>query len=432
MVAAPARSLLLALIVAGAATGCQSQPAPPDDLPTDEEQDDASPDEPLPAQEGDGVLSLGYVLPESGPFADIGESQIAAIELAVADLNAAGGVLGNPVVLHGADETEDPAHAAVAAQNLIGDGVNAVIGSSTTAGSLAVAQATSPAGVVQCSASSTSPAFSTGDFNGLFFRTVASAGLQGAALAQMVAEDGHLRPAILATADAYGRGVLEAAEAAMGATGQELATARTLAPDDDIQEAVNDVIDSAADAVIIIAFDEAARILDGLATAGLSPPNFPTYGTEGLRSDELAGQVDPGDPSILDGLRGTAPQFEADPDFLERFRDETGRDDAPFAAQAYDCAIIIGLAAQLAGIDAGQDLAERILDVTSAGEACHEPAACLELIASGDDIAYQARSGIVLAETATGNGEPDAVQVEVWEIDASGAVRSIDHRTISR
>ena len=50
-----------------------------------------------PVAKGDGVLKLGAVIPLTGALAFLSPPEIAGIELAVEDINAAGGVLGKPV-----------------------------------------------------------------------------------------------------------------------------------------------------------------------------------------------------------------------------------------------------------------------------------------------------------------------------------------------
>lgn len=422
-----ARRLVATLVLALVALACDAPAEPPEsDRPDDPADTGVAPPEDVEPPTGDGVLHLGYLLLEDGE--DLEAAQIDAVRLAVSDMNAAGGVLGADVALLGVDAIEDPTRAAEAAQRLIGEGVNAILGPAATGAALRVADAAAGAGVVQCSPANAAPEFTTRDLGGLYFRTTPSAAIQGPVLAELVAEDGHERPAILASDDIHGRGMLEAIRTALADRGIEATLARTFEPDDSAYwTEVNDLVGSGADAVIIVASD-AAQLLQDLAESGLSPPNFPTYGSEGLRSDDLAEQVDAADRTALQGLRGTALVHDADPDFLTRFADETGREGTAVAAQAYDCAVIIALAAELAGTDLGPDIARRMVDVTAGGVDCDSFEACRNLIVDGRDVAYQTRSGIVLATSPAGGGEPDRGTVEVWEIDDAGAVRTVETR----
>ncbi len=48
-------------------------------------------------REGDGVLKIGSLLPETGSLAFLGPPEFAGVEYAIDEINAAGGVLGAPV-----------------------------------------------------------------------------------------------------------------------------------------------------------------------------------------------------------------------------------------------------------------------------------------------------------------------------------------------
>ncbi len=51
-----------------------------------------------PAAKGDGVLTIGQLLPQTGSLAFLGPPEFAGVDLAIKDINAAGGVLGKDVV----------------------------------------------------------------------------------------------------------------------------------------------------------------------------------------------------------------------------------------------------------------------------------------------------------------------------------------------
>src|SRR5680860_782538 len=51
------------------------------------------------APEGDGTLTLGNLLPQTGDLAFLGPPEFAGVHLAVEEINAAGGVLGQDVAI---------------------------------------------------------------------------------------------------------------------------------------------------------------------------------------------------------------------------------------------------------------------------------------------------------------------------------------------
>jgi ABC-type branched-subunit amino acid transport system substrate-binding protein len=282
--------------------------------------------------------------------------------------------------------------------------------------------------VLQCSGSNTAPTFTDNDYNGLYFRTAPTDALQGPVLAETMVSDGVTNPAILARADDYGQGLMDATIAELENAGATIAAQITYDPEAANFEAeVNEVAGSGADGVAVIAFDEGAQILATMVEAGLGPDNIPVYGADGLRSNELAGLVDPNDESILTGMKGTAPGGgDVSADFLERFTEETGVEDTQFAAEVYDCTILMALSAVAAGSDDGAAMGAEFVEVTTGDTACSSFEECVEALEAGDSIAYQTVSGVSLTRTSTDNGEPESGTYEVWEIDDTGTVNTLD------
>jgi ABC-type branched-subunit amino acid transport system substrate-binding protein len=385
-------------------------------------------DEQAEPGESDGVLSLGYILPESGPLAFLGPPQIEAMQLAVADINAAGGVLGADVTVSSGDEAGDATIASESAQRLIGEGVDGIVGAAASGMSLSFVEAVTSAGVLQCSGSNTAPTFTDNDYNGLYFRTAPTDALQGPVLAETMISDGVTNPAILARADDYGQGLMDATIAELENAGATVAARITYDPEAANFEAeVNEVAGSGADGVAVIAFDEGAQILATMVEAGLGPDNIPVYGADGLRSNDLAGLVDPNDESVLEGMRGTAPGGgDVSADFLERFTEETGVEDTTFAAEVYDCTMLIALSAVAAGSDDGAAMGAELVELTTGDTECSTFEECSAALEAGDSIAYQTVSGVVLTRTSTNNGEPESGTYEVWEIDDTGTVNAVD------
>jgi branched-chain amino acid transport system substrate-binding protein len=95
--------------------------------------------------------------PMTGPRAWSGEQSRRGAELAVADLNAAGGVLGQRVRLILGDDAADAEQAVAVAHKLVADGVKFVSGHRSSDASLAALPIYAQAGVIQISPSSTNP-----------------------------------------------------------------------------------------------------------------------------------------------------------------------------------------------------------------------------------------------------------------------------------
>ena len=100
---------------------------------------------------------IGVAGPMTGKDAWFGEQLQRGAELAVADLNAAGGVLGEQVRLVTADDFCDPEQAVAAAKKLVSDGVVFVVGHYCSHASIPASEIYEAAGVLQISPASTNP-----------------------------------------------------------------------------------------------------------------------------------------------------------------------------------------------------------------------------------------------------------------------------------
>ncbi len=77
---------------------------------------------------GGSTYKVGYIGPLSGALAPIGTSQLKALEVAAAAINADGGVAGRDVEIVAEDDANDPAKGIAAARSLQSDGVVAIVG----------------------------------------------------------------------------------------------------------------------------------------------------------------------------------------------------------------------------------------------------------------------------------------------------------------
>jgi len=90
---------------------------------------------------GDGSedpIKIGVIGPQTGPLAEIGENQVAGAEVAVEQINAAGGILGRQVVLSDGDEQTTPETATAAVRDMSNAGTNLIVGMLSSAGCLAL------------------------------------------------------------------------------------------------------------------------------------------------------------------------------------------------------------------------------------------------------------------------------------------------------
>jgi branched-chain amino acid transport system substrate-binding protein len=415
------------------------EPTPTEDVDVDDEDidDEETPDTDEDTEvevdtSGDGVLTLGTVLPETGQLAFLGPPMIAAVELAVQDINEAGGVLGEDVELLLGDSGDgDGTVANQTVDRHLAAGADAIVGAAASGISLTFIDKVTGSGIIHFSPSNTAPTFSDYDDGGFYFRTAPSDALQGPVLADQIVEDGGTAVAILARSDDYGRGLAEATANALEEAGADVVHNEVYD-----QEAQNFDADVSAveaanpDAVVIVGFDETARILQVMIERGIGPADLNVYGVDGNASNDLAESTNPEDPSVLEGMRGSRPATSENQEFvsrLEEFRPELT--ELSFAPESYDATIIIALAAAIAGTDAPADVAAEINGVTrEGGTECSDFAECIELIDAGEDITY---SGVLGVLNFQDQGEPGSGTYEIWEIGADGQLSVIRTQEIS-
>ncbi|MDZ7910603.1 ABC transporter substrate-binding protein [Rhodococcus sp. (in: high G+C Gram-positive bacteria)] len=355
-------------------------------------------------------LVVGTLLPNTGSLAFLGPPEVAGVQLAVNDINAAGGVLDQPVTLipgDSGDTTTDTANTTV--DRLLAGGADVIVGAASSAVSLQVIDKITSAGVVQISPANTSDQFVCYPDSGLYFRTAPTDVLQAQALADLIAQDGAQRVSILALNDPYGTGLANNTVENLEAAGIASDQLQTIIYDPNAQSynaEIDDVNNFAPDAVAVIGFDESARIITRMHELGIGPSDGTlVYGVDGNMGNALGESMAPG---LLDTMRGTTPLTDVGTAFQDRLKTvDPALVDFNYAGESYDAVVIPALAAVQAGSTAGVDIAANINSVTKDGEKCTTFEECLPLLQAGTDIDYDGVTGALnfsdAGEPATGS-----------------------------
>ncbi|GAB3841822.1 hypothetical protein GCM10027610_051640 [Dactylosporangium cerinum] len=212
-------------------------------------------------------LKIGGLMPHTGRLAYRSPPRFAAARLAVADVNAAGGVLEQPVEWVDGDDGTDATVAAATVDRFVGLGVQVIIGASSSSVTKAVIPKVVAAGRILISPSSTSDELTTVADNGLFFRTAPADTLQARALADVIMRHGPHSVTILAREDAYGLGLQTNVKANLVAAGMPdtaidlVSYATTMV---DFTAIAARVRTNAPEAVLILGYDETALIVKAL------------------------------------------------------------------------------------------------------------------------------------------------------------------------
>jgi branched-chain amino acid transport system substrate-binding protein len=379
----------------------------------------------------DGGLVLGTLVPQSGDLNVIVESLQTPIDMAVEEINAAGGVLGKPVTVIQGDDGTNPNVAQTTYSKLVTtDKVDAIIGPAPSGVASKLADSFETDQVPTCTGSATA-ANLTGVGGGYFFRTAPPDKLQGPALAQLITGDNHAKVAIIARNDDYGKGFSELLGTALEDSGAEVTETVLYNPEGSNFEAdVQKVVDSAPDAVAVIGFnDDGAKILTTMIGQGAGPADIPIYTADGMQSSSLAETVDPADLSKISGIKGTAPAAAPDgveSPFTAAFA-ATGIDTI-FSSYYYDCTILMALAAEAAGSDAGSDISAAFAKNLEGENDCNTYADCLAFLEAGDTIHYRGASS---AFEKWDEMEPGTGVYDVWAYNADGTYDNLEVEQIS-
>ena len=398
--------------------------------------------------EKDKVLKIGTVLTLTGTsgLEVFGPKNQRGALLAVAEINAAGGVLGNNITIVNEDDTGVEATARARAQKLVtSDRVDAILGAVGSAFCQQVLAVTEANGVVQISASCTSPVFSNLTYTGgWFFRTAPSDALQGVVAANYSYVDRGFRTmGVIGNDNAYGRGLANVFADKFRAYGGT-ATVQIFALGSTSYNSELTALISGTPGIESIYM--ANYPTDGLRVmqdwyANPAWANISWVFSEGVL--EQAGFVDRlyanGIDANASGFQGSAPGAYLGVvgplfnDFKTRYMAANSNEDPGlFTANAYDAVYLLAAAAQKAGEATAQGIKDNIRAVAgSPGSQFHggQWAAMRAAIDSSTDVDYDGASGAVNLDTY---GDPLS-GYGIWGVNITGKIitlKTYDESTV--
>jgi len=225
--------------------------------------------------DGKGALKIGTLLPLTGSLAFLGPPEVAGVQLAVNDINAAGGVLGAQVEIVPGDSGDTSTN--IATQTVASEqqaGVNAIIGAASSDVTKTVIDTVTQAGILMFSPANTSNDFTTYKDNGLYFRTAPPDLMQGQVLADLITKEGNQSVGILAQNGEYGTGLAQviADNLDNAGLGKDVVDQEYYDPNaSDFSDVVQKMKDLNPDAIVVVGFDESGRIIQAMNEQGIGP-----------------------------------------------------------------------------------------------------------------------------------------------------------------
>lgn len=282
---------------------------------------------------------IGGIGPTTGATAIYGTAVKNGVQIAVDEINAAGGINGKQIEYRFEDDQND-AEKAVNAYNTLKDwGMQMLVGTTTTAPCIAVAGKTASDNVFQITPSASSPdVLSSG--NGNVFQVCFTDPNQGVASAQYIAENKLATKIgiIYDSSDVYSSGIEEKFEAEAKTQGLNIVSKAAFTADSktDFGTQLQKAKDAGADLLFLpIYYQEASIILKQADTMGYKPKFFGVDGMDGILTVEnfdtkLAEDVMLLTPFAADAKDKTVQNFVKT--YKEKYKDTPNQ----FAADSYD------------------------------------------------------------------------------------------------
>ncbi len=296
-------------------------------------------------------LLIGGIGPLTGAAASYGIAVKNGAELAIDEINAAGGVNGIKLKLDFQDDEHDAEKSVNAYNTLLDKGMKVLMGTVTSVPCVAVSAKSAEDNIFQIS-----PSASAVDCvaNDNAFRICFSDPDQGSASARYIAENNIAKKVavIYNSSDVYSSGIYEKFASEAQTQGIEITTAQAFTKDSatDFTVQIQKIKESGAELVFLpIYYQEAALILTQANKAGLETKFF---GCDGL--DGLIGQLDD-NASLADGVMLLTPfapdaKDEATQKFTAAYKEKFKEVPIQFAADAYDAIYTIKTAMEKADI----------------------------------------------------------------------------------
>ena len=363
-------------------------------------------------------VRIGIILGFTGPIESLTPTMAAGAEFAISEVNSSGKLLnGSTVVgIRGDSTCIDSSAASATAERLVtADNVNAIMGADCSGVTGSILQNVArPNGIVMISPSATSPALTTAEDDGLFFRTSPSDARQGQVMTDILNSRGYTSVAVTYTNNDYGKGLADSFQTNFEASGGEVTIS---APHEDGKADYSAEVGALAAAggeVLVVAgyVDQGGK---GIIQTSLDTGAFDFFELpDGMIADSLFETFG----SSINGSFGQNPATNS-PGMTQfsSMAEEAGiNSSSPFTAESYDAAALIMLAMQAAGSSDSQAFKDKVMDVANApGTEIYpgELGKALDILADGGDIDYVGASDVELI----GPGESAGSYREIEVVD---------------
>lgn len=260
------------------------------------------------------TVKLGIIFPLSGGSGPQGQNTVSAIKSMTAMINEKGGVLGKQIELVIRDDESTPAVGVAKANELVAEGVSAVIEGWNSPVSLAMQPIFNRAGIFDLTSNAQADQILSGEGNPLAVRLNSAASLNGAATARFIKSKGWKKLALLVQNDAYGKGGRDALVAGLEKEGvaYEIVTQQEFPMTQlDFRGPFTSIVGSAPDAIVFWNASTGAGVPTTIKTWAQMGIKIPLVAAAGVVVESTVATV--GEPA--NGLFSTDFYFAEVPPF---------------------------------------------------------------------------------------------------------------------
>jgi branched-chain amino acid transport system substrate-binding protein len=354
------------------------------------------------------AIKMGIILGFTGPIESLTPAMAGSAELAFKEASDSGSLLGGKVIkpLRADSTCVDSAAASAAAEDLIAQGVVAIMGADCSGVTGAIASNVAvPKGVVMISPSATSPGLTDLDDKGFFFRTAPSDKKGGQILADITKDRGVKSVAISYTNNDYGKGLSDMYKLGLESHGIKITTITSHEDGKaDYSSEVAVLASAGGDALAVLGYvDQGGK---GIIQASLDAGAFDTF----VLGDGMIGK------SLVEAFgKDLKKSFASRPGSMgpsaakwKKVGEAAGIDtNGAFTAESYDAAALIVLAMQAGNSADRGSIAKNVMAVANGPGTKIYPGElkkALNLLAKGKAVDYEGASAVTFTDVGEATG----------------------------
>ncbi|MAC47539.1 MAG: leucine ABC transporter subunit substrate-binding protein LivK [Oceanospirillum sp.] len=301
-------------------------------------------------------IKIALAGPVSGPVAQYGDMQFIGAEMAIEQINKAGGVNGEKLVGVKYDDACDPKQAVAVANKIVNDGIKFVVGHLCSSSTQPASDIYEDEGIVMVTAASTNPDITLQGYQ-MIFRTIGLDSLQGPVAGRFIAE--NVKPnriAVIHDKQQYGEGIATAVKSTVEKAGYDVVMFEGItAGDKDFSALVAKLKKNNVDFVYYGGYHpELGLILRQSKELGLKAQFM---GPEGVGNKDISSIAGAASEGLLVTL---PPSFEKDPknaSLVQAFKNKNQDPTGPFVMPAYSAVQVMADSMKATGSTDSEEVA---------------------------------------------------------------------------